>query len=323
MSQLKRIAAWRGRPIARRASAIRQAAVFGLAVACLAGSFTAAQPQDLQPNSQVDIAYVPPNNPAYQGVYERVKARKPLEELQLFLAPLRLPQKLVLETAECGATKIPYDGGPVKICYEYLDQIEKLAPADISADGVTRANAITGAFVQVALHQVAEGLFDMLQVPIWGREEDAADKIAGLMMMQFGKDVALRTLTGTTYFFEASNHTWTGVDFSDPESTEDQRFYNYLCIAYGGDRATFGYVVANNTLPKSRADGCSHEYQELIYAFNTTIMPFVDPALLAKVRSIEWLKPDDGSSVPLAQPAPTTAKDAATAKDAVNGTQQH
>jgi len=295
---------------------IRRARLLALTMACVAGPFGPALSQDLTPNPQVDIAYLPPNNPAYQGVYERVKARQPLEELQLFLAPLRLPQKLVLQTAECGATNVEYDGGPVKICYEYLDQIEKLAPADISADGVTRANAITGAFVQVALHQVAEGLFDMLQVPIWGREDDAADKLAGLMMMEFGKDVALRTLTGTTYFFEASDHTWTGVDFSDPASTEDQRFYNYLCIAYGGDPATFGYVAANGTLPKSRAQGCGHEYEELVFAFTTTMLPFVDPVLLAKVRSVEWLKADDGSSVPLAQPAPPSAKDAA------NGTQQ-
>src|SRR5271154_6308511 len=168
MSQLGCVAACFARLNSGKSPTVRHAALLGLTMAGIAGPFGPALSQDLTPNPQVDIAYLPPNNSAYQGVYERVKARAPLEELQLFLAPLRLPQKLVLQTAECGATNVEYDGGPVKICYEYLDQIEKLAPADISADGVTRANAITGAFVQVALHQVAEGLFDMLQVPIWG-----------------------------------------------------------------------------------------------------------------------------------------------------------
>jgi hypothetical protein len=316
------------------------AAAFGLALVLSAGAGTRAWAQDSSQgasqapaqapssdpaqdldNSQVAIAYLPPTNPAFQPLYERLKARAPLEELREFLAPLKLPHRLTVQTGECGATYVPYAYGPVTICYEYLDQIERLAPADVSADGVTRANAIAGAFVQVALHQVADAVFNNLQVPIWGREEDAADKLAGFIMMQFGTDVALRTLTGTDYFFEASDHTWTGVDFSDERSTEDQRFYNYLCIAYGGDPATFGYVVQKNILPSSRASDCAHEYAELTYAFNATVMPYVDPGLLAKVRATPWLRPDDGQYPPpppapamsSAPPAPTSAQSASSA----------
>jgi len=306
------------------------AAVLGLALVLSAGAGTPALAQDPPQapaqdpaqdldNSQVDIAYLPPTNPDFQPLYERLKARAPLEELRQFLAPLRLPHKLLVQTGECGATYVPYAYGPVTICYEYLDQIERLAPVDVSADGVTRANAIAGAFVQVALHQVADAVFNNLQIPIWGREEDAADKLAGFIMMQFGTDVALRTLTGTDYFFEASDHTWTGVDFSDERSTEDQRFYNYLCVAYGGDPKTFGYVVQKNILPSSRASDCALEYAELTYAFNTTLMPYVDPVLLAKVRATSWLRPDDGQypapapAVSSATPAPTSAQSASSA----------
>jgi hypothetical protein len=314
------------------------AAALGLALVLSVGAGTGAGAQDFSQgasqvpaqdpspdpaqgldNSQVAIAYLPPTNPAFQPLYERLKARAPLEELRQFLAPLKLPHRLTVQTGECGATYVPYAYGPVTICYEYLDQIERLAPADVSADGVTRANAIAGAFVQVALHQVADAVFNNLQIPIWGREEDAADKLAGFIMMQFGTDVALRTLTGTDYFFEKSDHTWTGVDFSDERSTEDQRFYNYLCIAYGGDPKTFGYVVQKNILPSSRASDCAHEYAELTYAFNTTLMPYVDPVLLAKVRATPWLRPDDGQypapapAVSSAPPAPTSAQSASSA----------
>jgi hypothetical protein len=291
---------------------ILHAATLGIAVLWLVGLSEPVRAQDLE-NSQVEIAYEMPHNPVFQPLYERLKARRPLEELRRFLAPLRLPRKLQVRTAECAAAYVPYESGPATICYEYLDQIERLAPMDTSPTGVTRANAIAGAFVQVALHQVAAAVFDILQVPIWGREEDAGDKLAGFIMMQFGKDVALRTLTGTTYFFQASDRTWTGNDFSDERGTEDQRFYNYLCIAYGGDPATFGYVVRDGLLPKPRADGCAHEYTELQYAFNKIIMPFVDQDVMAKVRSIQWLKPDDGQYVPPAQ-----AASGSTQKDAVN-----
>jgi len=281
---------------------ILNAAALGFAALWLAGQSGPVMAQNLE-NSQVVIAYEAPRNPAFQPLYERLKARRPLEDLRAFLAPLRLPAKLQVHTAQCDATYIPYVFSLATICYEYLDQIERLAPVDVSPKGVTRANAIAGAFVQVALHQVAGAVIEILQVPVWGREEDAADKLAGFIMMQFGKDVALRTLAGTTYFFEASDRTWTGNDFSDVRGTEDQRFYNYLCIAYGGDPATFGYVVRDKTLPKLRADGCAHEYAELKFAFAKTIMPFVDQDVMARVRSVQWLRPDDGQFIPPVQEA--------------------
>ncbi len=287
----------------------------GFAVLLAAAPAAPALGQDLAANSQVEIAYLPPTNPALETIYQQVKTRGILEEMQKFLSPLKLPHKLTVQTGQCGATYVPYEHGPVTICYEYLDQIERLAPAKVSSDGVTRANAITGAFVQVALHDVAEAVFNELQVPIWGRVEDAADKIAGLIMMQFGTDVALRVLTGTTYFFQVTSHTWTGVDFSDERGTEDQRFYNYLCIAYGGDPKTFGYVVTNNLLPKSRADRCAHEYSELVYAFRH------DHHAVRSIRSCwprfvrrEWVRPNDGGP-PTPDATPPTTTDGADAKN--------
>src|SRR5262249_40040434 len=99
----------------------------------------------------------------------------------------------------------PYQlGGAVTICYEYIAEVDRLAPKEKTALGVTREIAVAGAIIQVALHQTALAIFDILQIPVWGREADAADKLAGFIILQFGKDVALPTLRGTAHFFEAS-----------------------------------------------------------------------------------------------------------------------
>ncbi len=249
---------------------------------------------DLQ-NSQIDIAYVAPSDPKFRPIYDRLKQRQPLEELRQFLAPLRLPRKLLVRTAQCGSVTADYQpNGPATICYEYLDQLGQLAPKDRTPDGVARADVITGAFVQAMLYQTARAVFDILQVPVWGREADAADELAGYLMLQFGKDVALRTLNGTAWFFAASDHTWTGSDFSDERGTEAQRFYNYLCIAYGGDPITFASFVQKKTLPDERALRCAHEFSELRFAFGKTIAPYVDQDLLKIVLATQWLRPDDG-----------------------------
>jgi hypothetical protein len=272
-----------------------------------AGQYTPAAAQRLQ-NNQVDIAYVEPNNADYRPIYERLKTRRVLEELRAFLAPLRMPRKVLVKVEQCNEPGRLYQPGqPVTICYEYIARLEELA-AKIPAEGrtqrgVTRDDAIVGAFVQIVLQQMSSAVFDVLEVPIWGREQDAADKLAGFLMLQFGAETARKLLNGAAYFFEASDRTWTGSDFSDVRGTEAQRFYNYLCIAYGSDQRTFSDFVEGQSkgarssrvdvLPQERAGRCPKEYGDLKWAFDSTIMPNVDQDLLQKVLARNWLRPED------------------------------
>jgi hypothetical protein len=245
-------------------------------------------------NPQIEIVYVPPSNRSYQAIYDRLRNRQVLEMLQQFLAPVKLPRQLIVKTEQCGASTRPYKPqGPVTICYELVSQIERVA-AGTKED--SRQTVTTGAFIQAVLHEVAHAMFDMLNVPVWGRMGDAADRLAALVMLSFGEDLALQTISGTTTFFEASKRTWTGSDFADVTSPEEQRYYNYLCIAYGGAPISFKFLVSDDErpiLPKKRAVRCAKEYQQVRKAFNLRIMQFVDADLLVKVRSMEWLLPRD------------------------------
>src|SRR5581483_9340430 len=144
-------------------------------------------------------------------IYDRLKRRQVLEELRAFLAPLKLPRTLQVKTDQCGSLYSPYKpGGPVTICYEYIALIERLAPdytVQIGTSTLTRENAVIGPFAQAALHEVAIAAFDILQIPVWGRAEDAADKVAGFLMMQFGPEVAWKTIIGSAWFLSQATST--------------------------------------------------------------------------------------------------------------------
>jgi hypothetical protein len=247
-------------------------------------------------NPQIDIAYVEPKTEAYRPIYERLKKREVLEELRAFLAPLRLPKTLQVQTAECGATTLPYQpGGPVTVCYEYIAMIERAAPATwvpVGRVAFVRQYAIAGAFVHVMLHEVALASFDMLQIPVLGLEDHAADRVAGYIMLQFGKDVAYKTLMGTAWFLAQTSYSGMG-EFSHAHGRDldAQRFYNLLCIAYGSDKEYFAFL--KNEL-KERAANCEGEFQQLQYSFNKTFMPHIDKDLMTRVRAMQWLKADDG-----------------------------
>jgi hypothetical protein len=268
------------------------AAAFAFGVTLPVMSGTALLAQDLR-NSQIEIAYVAPRDPAYRAIYERLKKRGVLEDLQQFLSPLKLPRKLTVKLDQCGAPALRYrPQGPVTVCYEYIEEIERLAY------GPLRRDMIAGAFVQELLHETARGVFDVLKVPIWGRVSDAADNLAAFIMLQFGKEVAIRTVRGSHMFFSAVVTFGNNSSSSDIRGTAEQRYYNYMCIAYGADPETFNYLVdvdeRRSSLPRYRRSWCPWEYMAVRKSFERHIKPFVDPAKMAKVKSMDWLRPDDG-----------------------------
>jgi len=71
-----------------------------------------------------------------------------------------------------------------------------------------------------------------------------------------------------------------------------QRFYNMICLGFGGDPKMFADLVEKGFLPKSRVDYCNWEYREIAYAFKTLIRPHLDPVLAAKVMDTRWLPPE-------------------------------
>jgi hypothetical protein len=245
-------------------------------------------------NSQVDVRYVEPQDAQFAPIRERLMRRQALEQLRLFLSPLRLPRKLLVQLDQCNAERRPYQpGGPVTICYEYIAKVDRVAPRNQAPEGLPREMMIVGAFVQAVLHEVALATFDILELPVWGREADAADKLAGFIMVQFGKDVALKVMVGAAWYFDATERTWNESDYASETSPEAQRFFNYLCIAYGSDPATFKFLIDQNMLPVRRAQRCTNEFYALRFAFAKTILPHVDVTLLKRVQSASWLMLDE------------------------------
>jgi hypothetical protein len=279
------------------------AAAFSLGSAAVAIAQTAGDPQPAagpsQPhvpkNAKVTISYEPPTNPVYQDVYNDLKGRHVLEELQHFLAFLELPKELSVKLTQCGESNSWYDSRSegVLLCDEIVDWIRRVAPSQPQVGNLTREDAIVGPFVQVVLHELGHAMFDFLQVPIAGREEDAADQFSAYLMLLAGKDMAHRTLPGAGYFWAATDTPYSRTEYSDVHGEPKQRSYNLLCMAYGAYPDEFQYLVDAELLPKARAALCGHDYQLVARAFDKTIGPHVDQNMLKLEQTRQWLRPNE------------------------------
>ena len=129
-----------------------------------------------------------------------MQERRILETVAALLNSFRLPRELTLEVRGCqGRENAWYGFDRAIFCYEYVDLIQRHAPKVATPGGVQRADAIVGAVIDTLFHEAAHGIFDLLQIPVMGREEDAADFFSIYLMLQFPPDDARRLIEGIAF----------------------------------------------------------------------------------------------------------------------------
>jgi hypothetical protein len=311
---------------------------FSLLVAMLAlvtmadlGSPGRAGPELSNPKIRIKVldndgGYRRPKTVKYEALRTKLMKRAVLEEFVQFLSPIRLPQTLWLLASECAKDGPSPHYNPnehwINMCYEFLESIEEQARqfADIAARdptalpmNISREEAMDGLYVAVLLHEAAHALFDLLDIPVFGREEDAADAMAAFIALQFDSKTARTVIKGAASIWMLHNNpptkamdprepnypkdeaTRCQIDpfcrYSDEHGTSGQRLYNLLCIAYGGNPAVFQDFVDLKWLPPQRAAGCKGEYEQIRHSFEKTVYPFVDRDMMKRVQSIQWMKP--------------------------------
>jgi Putative metallopeptidase len=284
---------------------IQSKMVFALVVIAVIGLHSAfaqsqtAPTQSDQP-SRVSALYVPPQNSAFQQLYDLLRERSALEKIQEILSPLRLPEELIIKTTECGAVNSYYRSENFKptvtICYEFLKHVLDSAPTETTPAGVTPADAAVGQFFFVTLHEVGHATFNIFGVPIFGREEDAADHFATYTMLQFGRGQARRLIGGAAWAWRAYLGDYTRnpaipmrlAAFANDHGLPQERFYNMLCLALGANKGEFADV--ESYLPPTRSPKCWYEYQTLLRAFHKEISPHIDQEMARRVLDTNWLE---------------------------------
>ena len=252
--------------------------------------------------NRIRIEYESPKNSEHQMLYDTLKQHQVLEMLQRMLSPFRFPVELTIKTMGCDGLAdswFSYDDSipTVHLCYELLQHIIETKPTETTPVlKITPHDAVVGQFLFWSLHEVGHAVFHIFEVPLFGREEDAADQFAVYIMLQFSKDQAHRWVEGAAYaehqfvmdYKENPEVQKRLKNFSSIHGLPEQRFYNGLCLAYGADTVLFADVVTTGLLPTIRAEHCAHEYQTFDYAFKTEIRPHIDRQMAKAVLNMTW-----------------------------------
>lgn len=264
-----------------------------LALLGLAGS---GQPAAAQPAvaNRILFDYAQPTDPRHRAIHDKLREKAVLERIQTMLSPFRLPRPLTFRTASCdGEINAWFEGDAVTICYEYVDYVMESAASRKRPDWVTEHHAVTGAMIDVFLHEGAHALFAYLDIPLLGREEDAADQVAAYMLLSLGRQDTPQLVAGIVYIYlnEAGIRDFPKLQrkrlkivdhkqYADVHSTPLQRMFNTLCLAYGASPDLFAPAINRGALPTERAEGCQDEFAQVDKAFRRLLLPHIDQDVL-------------------------------------------
>jgi len=263
--------------------------------------------------NRVHIQYDPPRNPEHEKLYATLKEHRVLEQVQQILGPFRLPVALTVKTLGCdGLINSWYNTDnsvpTVHMCYELFQNILRTTPEENIHGDITYHDGVVGQSIFWTLHEVGHAAFDIYHVPLFGREEDAADQFAGYLMLHFGRDQARRWVEGAAYSAEEFMQNFGPMDnYASVHGLPQQRFYNLLCLAYGADPKLFADVTNNmmksmtekGFLPQRRAGNCEYEFQTFDRAFQTAIGPYIDHQMAKAVMDTEWFVQAPSKKPPL------------------------
>ncbi len=135
----------------------------------------------------------------------------------------------------------------------------------LAAQDEARNEFIRDNLLAVFYHELGHALIERLELPIYGQEEDAAD-VAAVMLTDRLYDNA-RAMEMTIAAAQGFNGEMILADgeppaYWDSHGADEQRYFNTICIFYGGGPEEREEMITVMGLPEDRAETCEDEFNQ-------------------------------------------------------------
>lgn len=189
-----------------------------------------------------------------------------------------LPRDVPVMTADVGPCAVPNafympSKHVVFLCYPMAmaayQNFIAMGKSDKEASSLTR-----DAMTFVLLHEMGHALIGELELGVTGKEEDAVDELASLILIQNGKhDMAI---AGTYALVLLHQFQGKGqpTPFFDEHSVSEARLYDVFCMILGSNPKKFGdEILKERPELRQRAPKCPGTYQKIDKAWTTLLAP--------------------------------------------------
>lgn len=125
-------------------------------------------------------------------------------------------------------------------------------------------------------HEIGHLFVAEFGLPVLGKEEDAADSLAALLLLAQQTDEGNQALIDSAdgwYLSDAAKAEWEDSDFYDEHSLDIQRAYQIVCLMVGADADVFGEVATEYEMDAERQERCAFDYQQASSSWTGLLEP--------------------------------------------------
>jgi len=236
------------------------------------------------------VAHEEAENPRQEALRKAFVEQRVFEDAVAQLnRRLRIKGIIEVQMAACGEPNAFYDDGRpqeeggeattprIIMCYELMTHFFDLYSAT-TKDPVELGMKVVGNVYFTFFHELGHALRHNLDLPITGREEDAVDQLATLLLLQMGEQGVLAALvTAEGFGLQQAEDGDDGEELAlwGEHSMDGQRMYDTLCLIYGSDPKQFADMADDDALPQERAERCEGDFKQVAKAWNKLLSPHV------------------------------------------------
>jgi len=130
---------------------------------------------------------------------------------------------------------------------------------------------IIGNTLFVLTHELGHGLINEMNMPVLGREEDAADSFAIVTALKMGPTfsdgVLIEAAKGQVFSSKRDKKEGNALAFYDEHGLDLQRAYNIVCFMVGAEPEKYTQLANFTKLPEYRQKGCAYEYKNMDWSW--------------------------------------------------------
>ena len=234
------------------------------------------------PRNGLKVVYDTPTDPAHLEIQKILKKKGVFEAICKTLNEgFDIPVPMVVRFTACDEENAYYDPETheISMCYELIEKYRHIYDEDVTTREEMEAEVFNAALFTF-FHELGHGMVDVLELPITGKEEDAVDEFAAILLLDYcgevGQDAILAAADQFAVDAEENEEEVQEIDdlpYWDTHSLDKVRLYDLLCVIYGSDPEAHADLVEEEVLPEDRASGCEEEYQRKSAVWDQLLAP--------------------------------------------------
>lgn len=134
---------------------------------------------------------------------------------------------------------------------------------------------VIGNLTFILFHEAGHALISEFHLPVLGREEDAVDQFASVVLIPDPEgaesDSSIVTDSIAGWFQSAEDTALDQIAWWDEHGPDQQRGYQIACLLYGSSPQTYTALADNIALPEERRQTCTGEYQSVLASWSTSL----------------------------------------------------